>query len=212
MNRSRRVLVQVVAALAAMPLTALGQGSAKQWRIRYLTGGPRPADARAPAALRTGLAEFGYTDGRNAVFEPRWAQGEVSRLPALAAELIASHVDVVVVIGFPATLAVQRASRTVPIVTVSAGDAIGVGLVQSLSHPGGNLTGISDMAIELAAKRVEVLKDTVPKASRLAVLWNQNDLGMTLRYQQIETAGRALGINIQALAIKQPEDFDAAFT
>lgn len=206
---NRRLLL--VAAMVAIPLAAFGQGSAKHWRVGFLNGGPRPGDSAVPTALRRGLTELGYVEGRNIQYEGRWAQGDVNRLPALAAELVASPVDVIVVIGFPATLAVQRASSTVPIVTVSAGDAVGVGLVPSLAHPGGNLTGISDMAIELAAKRVEVLKDTVPKASRLAVLWNENDRGMTLRYRQIETAGRTLGINIQAHAIRRPEDFDAAF-
>lgn len=206
---NRRLLL--VAAMAAIPLTTLAQGSGKQWRVGFLNGGPRPGDGAVPAALRRGLTELGYVEGRTIQYEGRWAQGDVNRLPALAAELVASPVDVIVVIGFPATLAVQRASSTVPIVTVSAGDAVGVGLVPSLAHPGGNLTGISDMAIELAAKRVEVLKDTVPKASRLAVIWNENDRGMTLRYHQIETAGHTLGINIQAHAIRRPEDFDAAF-
>jgi putative ABC transport system substrate-binding protein len=206
---NRRLLL--VAAMAAIPLTALAQGSGKQWRIGYLSGGAKPADGSVPAALRQGLAELGYVEGRNVQYEGRWAQGDVSRIPATAGELVAARPDVVVVIGYPATLALQRATKTIPIITVSSGDAVASGLVRSLAHPEGNLTGISDMSVELAAKRVEVLKDTVPKARRLAILWNQDDRGMTLRYQQIESAARSLGISVQAHAIRQPTDIDSAF-
>src|SRR4051812_22282052 len=211
MNRSRRLLARLVAALAAMPLTALGQGSAKQWRVGYLSGGARPADGGGAASLRPGLTELGYVGGRNVHYEGRWGQGGLSRLPPAAAGLVAARVDTVVVIGYPATLAIQQATSTIPIVTVSAGDAVATGLVRSLAHPGGNLTGLSDMSVELAAKRVEVLKDTVPKARRLAILWNQDDRGMTLRYQQIESAARALGISVQAHSVRQPADIDNAF-
>jgi len=157
------------------------------------------------------MTELGYVQGRNVEYEGRWAQGDFAKLPALAAELIASKVDAVVVAGFPPALAMQRATNKIPVITVSAGDAVGAGLVQSLSRPGGNITGLSDMSIELAAKRVEVLKDTVPKAKRLAVIWNQDDRAMTLRYQQIETAARSLAISVKAYGIREPRDFDAAF-
>jgi len=207
---SRRQLLLGLAGAIAAPLHALAQ-TAKQWRIGFLAGGARPADGRAPAALRLGLTELGYVEGRNVLYDARWAQGDVSRLPSVAAELVAARVDAVVVIGFPATLAIQQATGAIPIVTVSAGDAVGSGLVRSLAHPGGNITGLSDMSIELAAKRVEVLKDAVPRARRLAILWNQDDRAMTLRYQQIESAARALGIRVQAHAVRQPADFDAAF-
>jgi putative ABC transport system substrate-binding protein len=208
MNNRRQLLLGFAAGMVVTPLRVLAQ---KVWRIGLLSGGARPADGSIPAALRLGLAELGYVDGRNVVYESRWAQGDSAALPAVAGELVAARVDAVVVIGFPATLAIQRATRTIPIVTVAAGDAVGSGLVKSLAHPGGNITGLSDMSIELAAKRVEVLKDAVPNARRLAVLWNQDDRAMTLRYQQIETAARALGISVQAYAVRQTADFDAAF-
>ena len=210
LKRRRHLLVTLGAAIVSSPLCALAQ-TAKQWRVGFLAGGARPADGKAPAALRLGLAELGYVEGRNVVYEPRWAQGDVAALPAAAAELVGARVDAVVVIGFPATLAIQRVTSTVPIITVSAGDAVGSGLVKSLAHPGGNVTGLSDMAIELAAKRVEVLKDTVPRARRLAILWNQDDRAMTLRYQQIENAARALGVSVQAHGVRQPADIDSAF-
>jgi putative ABC transport system substrate-binding protein len=211
MNK-RRYLLGLACATVALPLSALAQTASKQWRIGFLAGATSPADGRAPAALRRGLTELGYVEGRNVAYESRWGQGDISRLPLVAAELVAARVDAVVVIGYPATLAIQRATSTIPIVTVSAGDAVGSGLVRSLAHPGGNITGLSDMSIELAAKRVEMLKDTVPRARRLAILWNQDDRAMTLRYQQIETAARALGISVQAHAVRQTADFDAAFT
>jgi putative ABC transport system substrate-binding protein len=211
MKSRRRLLAQFIAAMAAMPLTALGQGSAKPWRVAYFSGGMRPADGAVPAPLRQGLTELGYVEGRNVQYDGRWTQGDASRLPAVAAELAAARPDVVVVIGYPATLAIQRATSTIPIVTVQPGDAVATGLVRSLAHPGGNLTGLSDMSVELAAKRVEVLKDTVPKARRLAILWNQDDRGMTLRYQQIENAARALGVSVQAHGVRQTADIDSAF-
>src|SRR5881628_1334088 len=132
MNHRRHWLIRFAAAMALMPLCARAQTSAKVWRVGFLAGAAGPADGRAPAALRSGLAEHGYVEGRNIVFESRWAQGDISRLPAVAGELVAARVDAVVVIGFPATLAIQRATGTIPIVTVSAGDAVGSGLVTSL--------------------------------------------------------------------------------
>jgi len=206
---NRRLLL--VAAMAAIPLTALAQSSGKQWRIGYLSSGPRPADGSVPAALRLGLAELGYAEGRNLQFEARWAHGDAKRLPALAQELVASRVNAVVAVGFPPAAAMRQATNGVPVVLVSAGDAVESGLVRSLGHPGGNITGLSDMSIDLAAKRVEVLKDAVPNARRLAVLWNKDDRAMTLRFQQIENAARALALQVKALGVRDTADFDAAF-
>jgi putative ABC transport system substrate-binding protein len=209
MNK-RRSFIGIACTALALPRTGWAQGT-KQWRIGYLSGGPRPADGSVPGALRLGLAELGYVDGRNLQFEGRWSQGDLKRLPVLAAELVAAHVNAVVAVGFPPALAMHQATNSVPVVLVSAGDAVGSGLVRSLAHPGGNITGLSDMSIELAAKRLEVLKDAVPKARRIAVLWNQDDQAMTLRFQQIESAARALAVEVNALGVRNTADFDAAF-
>jgi len=132
-------------------------------------------------------------------------------MPALAQELVNEHVDVIVATGWPAAQAAKNATNTIPIVIAFAGDAVGTGLVTSLSRPGANLTGISDMAVELSAKRLELLKETVPKVSRIGVLWNQADLGMTSRYREIDRAARTLGVSVQAHGVLQAEDFDTAF-
>jgi putative tryptophan/tyrosine transport system substrate-binding protein len=208
----RKLLIALGASSLAAPLGLFAQQQGKVWRIGFLQAGPRPADGLPPAALRKALAEFGYAEGNSVVYEGRWAEGKVARLPELAAELVQHRVDAIVVLGWPATRAVKNATSTIPIVIAFAGEAVGTGLVVSLSRPGANLTGISDMAVELAAKRMELLKETVPKASRIAILWNQDDLGMTLRYREIDRAARALGVSVQALGVREPNDFDAAFS
>ena len=191
---------------------ALAQPAApKMWRIGVLQPVPRPADGLPAAALRKALAEHGYVEGKNVIYEGRWAEGNTALLPGLAQELVNNHADVIVTTGWPAAQAAKNATSIIPIVVSFAGDAVGTGLVTSLSRPGGNLTGISDMAVELSAKRMELLKETVPKVSKIAVLWNQADLGMTSRYREIDRAARALGVTVQAHGVLAAGDFDTAF-
>jgi putative ABC transport system substrate-binding protein len=121
-------------------------------------------------------------------------------------------VNVIVTQGGPASLAAKRATSSIPIVLAQVGDADGIGLIQSLARPGGNVTGVTDQSVELSAKRLELLKETVPKASRIAVLWNADDLGMTLRYHEVEKAARVLHVAVQPLGVREPNDFDAAFS
>ena len=211
MTTRRKILVALGGVLAA-PLASFAQQKPKIWRIGFLSGATRPPDGLPPAAFRQGLAELGYVEGRNLMYEGRWAEAKFGRLPELAAEPVQLRVDAILVVGFPATQAVKRATSTIPIVTTSAGDAVGSGLVANLSHPGANLTGMSDMAVELSAKRLELLKETFPKASRVAVLWNQNNLAMTQRYREIELAARALAVTVQPLGVREPDDFDDAFS
>lgn len=210
MNTRRKLLVAISMSTLA-PFFCFAQQQSKVWRVGFLQGGPRPPDGLPPAVLRKSLEELGYVQGKNLQYEGRWAQGNSSRIPELAAELVQSRVDVIVTTGWPAAQAAKNATSTIPIVIAFAGDAVGTGLVTSLSRPGANLTGISDMAVDLAAKRMELLKETVPKASRIAVLWNQADLGMTSRYREIDRAARSLGVSVLAHGVLEPADFDAAF-
>jgi len=212
MNNRRKLLFAIGAATLASPLSSLAQPATKVWRIGFLQGFVRPANGLPPPALRKALAELGYAEANNVVYEGRWAEGKVARLPELAAELVKQRVDVIVVTGWPAAHAARGATVSIPIVIAFAGDAVGSGHVASLARPGANVTGISDLTIELSAKRLELLKETVGKASRIAVLWNQDDLGMTLRYREIDRAARTLGITIQALGVREPEDFEVAFS
>ena len=155
----RKLLIALGAGGLVVPLMSFAQRPGKVWRIGFLQGGARPPDGLPPAALRQGLAELGYVEGRTVVYEGRWAEGKLGRLPELAAELGRLRVDAIVVLGYQASEALRRATSTIPIVTAGAGDAVASGLVASLSHPGANLTGVSDMAVELSAKRLQLLKD-----------------------------------------------------
>ena len=210
---SRRNFVGVLAGgVFASRNDAQAQQPGKVWRIALLATGARTADGSPPAALRLALQELGYVDGTSIGYVGRWAEAKSDRLPGLAAELAALKVDLIVTLGGPAADAAKGATPTIPIVIVGAGDAVGTGLIASLARPGGNVTGISEPATELSAKRLQLLKEAVPKASRIAVLWNADDRAMTLRYREIEKAARVLGVTIQPLGVREPDDFDVAFS
>ena len=178
-----------------------------------LLSAPAPITDDSPpgAALVLGLARHGYTQGRNLVFERRGAEGHLDRLPRLVKELVASKVDVIVAHGYPPALAAKQVT-TIPIVAANAGDPVGTGLVDSLARPGGNMTGISDVSAQLTPKRVELLKLMIPELRRLAILWNAADLGMTLRYRALDAGAKVIGITVQPLGVREPNDFEGAFT
>jgi putative tryptophan/tyrosine transport system substrate-binding protein len=161
-------------------------------------------------ALINGLARAGFSLNRNLVFERRAAEGRAERLTGLVAELVASKADVIVTNGFPAALAAKQGTA-LPIVAIYAGDPVGTGLVASLARPGGNMTGISDVSAEVTPKRLELLRDFVPNLRKVAVLWNADDLGMTLRYRASESVAKPLGITLQPLGVREPDDFARAF-
>jgi len=208
---TRRAFLGTLAGGVLVPLSASAQQAGKVWRIGWLHGAARTPDGAPPPALRQALQDLGYVEGKNVTYFGRWAEAKRDRLPGLAAELVGLKVDVIVTRGGPAAEAARQATTTIPIVISGAGDAVGTGLISSLAHPGGNITGITDQAAELSAKRLELLKDAVPKASRIAVLWNADDLAMTLRYREVERAARILHVAVQPLGVREPEDFDTAF-
>jgi putative ABC transport system substrate-binding protein len=210
--RSAGLPLLFILGLLAAPLAAEAQQAGKVWRIGFLSGSARPSDGAPPIALRQALAELGYVDGRTVTYAGRWAEAKSDQLPALAAELVGLKVDLIVTIGGPASEAAKDATSTIPIVTAGAGDVVGTGLVASLARPGGNVTGITDQATELSAKRLQLLKEAVPKASRIAVLWNAADRAMTLRYRETERAARVLHVTVQPLGVREPDDFEAAFS
>ena len=208
----RTVVLAVGVCILAAPLTGHAQKPGKAWRIGFLSGGPRPTDGAVPAALRQALAELGYVDGKNVTYIGRWADAKIERLPGLATELIGFDVDVLLTTGAPAADAAKKATSTIPIVFVAPGDAADTGLVASLARPGGNITGISDPATQLSAKRLGLLKEAVPNATRVAVIWNANDRAMTLRYGEVEKAARVLHLDIKPLGVRGPDDIDAALS
>ena len=207
MNR-RALLLTACASVVAVPFAALAQP--KVWRIGFLSGGPRPSDGSVPSSLRHALSELGYVDGKNVTYVGRWADSRTEQLPALAAELAAAGIDVMLTAGAPAADAAKSATRPIPVVFVAPGDAAETGLVPSLARPGGNMTGISDPATELSAKRLGILKEAFPTAKRVAVIWNANDRAMTLRYGEVAKAARALSVTVEPLEVRSADDIDAA--
>jgi putative ABC transport system substrate-binding protein len=203
--------VLLVLGLLAAPLTGDAQQRSKMWRVGFLSGGAQTPDGGPPPVLRQALRDLGYVEQQNVVYVARWADAKQDRLPALAAELAELKVDVIVTAGGPATSASRQASSTIPIVMATVGDADGLGLINSLSHPGGNVTGVTDQSAALSAKRLELLKEAVPKAERIAVLWNADDRGMTMRFENVEKAARILHVTVQPLGVREPNDFDVAF-
>ncbi len=158
--------------------------------------------------IRPALREAGYVEGQTIAIEHRWAEGNAERLPALAAQLVRLKVDTIMTFGEPAIRAVQEATKTIPIV-VATDDLVGAGLVASLARPGGNTTGVSILASEPNVKRLELLKKALPKVSRVAVLWDPGS--GTFHLAALEAAARSLGVELQVLEVRRPEDFQRAF-
>jgi ABC-type uncharacterized transport system substrate-binding protein len=196
------------------PFAGEAQQAAKVAQIGYLTLN-LAASPHMPEAFRQGLRDLGYIEGRNVVIEIRSAEGKLERLPALAAELVALRVDVILAAGTPHALAAKQATRTIPIVFAAGTDPVMDGLVTSLARPGGNVTGLSSLGSELVAKRLELLKQAVPGVSRVAVLWHPGALGERTEkdmLKEAEVAARALGVRLQFVEARGPADFDRAFS
>jgi putative ABC transport system substrate-binding protein len=208
----RREFITVIGSAAVVwPRASFAQSPSKVYRVGLLSAGaPITDNSPLGAPLIRGLAQHGYVLDRNLAFERRGADAQVDRLPQLVAELAASKVDLIITSGYPPALAAKKGT-TLPVVAINAGDPVGTGLVASLAQPGGNITGISDVSAEVTPKRLELLKEIAPKLRRVAVLWNADDLGMTLRYRASEAGARRLGVSLQPLGVREPNDFDQAF-
>jgi putative ABC transport system substrate-binding protein len=212
---TRRAFIGTLAgAVLATPLAAEAQQVAKIARIGYLS----PNLAASPhlrEAFLQGLRDLGYVEGRNVVIEIRSAEGKFERLPALAAELVALKVDVILATGTPASLAAEQATRTLPIVFVAAADPVTSGFVTSLARPGGNITGLFNLAPELVGKCLEQLTQAVPGVSRVAALWQPGGQGERMDKDMLkaaDVAARTLGLRLQFVEARGPADFDRAFS
>jgi putative ABC transport system substrate-binding protein len=181
-------------------------------RIGFLATGSAPAVLTRVEAFRRGLRDLGYVEGKNIAIEYRYAAGKSDRLPDLAAELIHLKVDVLVAQGAPAAHAAKNATNTIPIVMGNAADPVGTGLVTSLARPGGNITGFTSLARKLGGKRLEVLKEALPRLSRLAVLANRDNPGYSAQMKEIEVAAKELRMQVQAFGVQVANDFDKAFS
>jgi putative ABC transport system substrate-binding protein len=211
----RRSFIGTVAgALLTAPLAAEAQQAAKIARIGYLVTN-LAANPHWLEAFLQGLRDLGYVEGRNLVIEYRSAEGKLERLPALAAELVALKVDVIVAGSTPHALAAKQATKTIPIVFTVAADPVQSGLVTSLARPGGNVTGLSNFAPELVGKCLELLKQAVPGVSRVAVLWQPGAFGERTEkdlLKRADVAARVLGVRLQFVEARGPTDLDRAFS
>jgi putative ABC transport system substrate-binding protein len=160
--------------------------------------------------FRHGLQERGYIEGQTIQIDYRWAEGDYSRFLALIRELIGRQPAVIVTAGTPAAKAVAEATKTIPCVMIAVGDPVGTGLIKSLAHPGGNLTGLSSIAPELEGKRLALLREVVPKLSRIAVFWNPDNPFHVISKQQVHDAAEVLGINVRFLAVRAATDIEPA--
>ena len=193
--------------LFALCFSAEAQQPKKIFRLGFLGGASASSHAVRIDAFRQGLNELGYIEGKNIVIEYRYADGKLDRLPELAAELVSLKVDLIVTSG-PASQAAKNATKTIPIVFASVQDPVATGLVDSLAMPGGNVTGLSILAPELGGKRLELLKEVVPKITRVAFLWG----GLTtVGVKATRGAAEALGLQLQSLKVRDSKDFDSAF-
>jgi putative ABC transport system substrate-binding protein len=195
-------------ALAAAPLAAEAQQVRPAWRIGYLSAGSPPAQpSHLNVAFRQSLRELGYTEGQHITIEYRWGEGKSHRLPDLAAELVNLKVSVMFASSVQAALAAKQATKTIPIVFVMLGDPVAAGLVASLAQPGGNVTGLGAVAGgggEIAAKRLQLLKEIAPAVTRIAVLWNPHNPGNVRAMKVITDAAGPLGVHLYPHAVAEP--------
>jgi putative ABC transport system substrate-binding protein len=209
-RKSAAIIALFVLVLLLPPLAADAQQSGKVWRIGILfASGERDLSTQTGlSALRLGLQDRGWTEGRNIAFEILYVEGRPDRAPALAAELVRAKVDIILTSGTELILAAQKASSTIPVVMVGIGDPVGSGIVASLARPGGHVTGLSLIASDLAAKRLELAKETIPGLGHVAILWNPNNASVTLRFKETEAAAREMGLKLHSIEARQPRDFD----
>jgi putative ABC transport system substrate-binding protein len=205
------ILATLALSIFSTPLVADAQQPGKVPRIGYLGPGSPSTVGHLVEAFRRGLRVLGYVEGQNIAIEYRWAEGRFERLPDLAAELVRLNVDVIVTATTPAIQAAKQATKTIPIVMAVSADPVETGLVASLARPGGNITGLSLLAPEIVGKQLQLLKEAVPKVSRVAVLCNPANLSSAPQLREAEVAARPLGVRLQILEARSPDEFESAF-
>jgi putative tryptophan/tyrosine transport system substrate-binding protein len=187
------------------------QPSGKIPRIGFLGNSTPALEENLVGPFREGLRDLGYVEGRNILIEYRWAEGKYERFPTLIAELIALDVDVIVTAGTPASLAVKKATTTIPLVMIAVGEPVATGLVTSLARPGGNITGLTSISPEIEGKRLELLREVVPKISHVAVLWNAGSPVQVIQEKETREAAQVLGMKILSLGVRSREEIEEAF-
>jgi putative ABC transport system substrate-binding protein len=208
----RTFLAGTGAVLLAAPLVAEAQQTGKVYRIGLLDySASDPGRQAWWNVFRQRMRELGYVEGQNVIFEARWAQSEDDRLSKVAAELVGLKVDLIVTGGTSAAIAAKRATSTIPIVTATGSDLVAIGLVTSLRQPGGNVTGMTSINSELAAKRFGFLRIVAPRASRIAILWDESSAGSRPAVQEVEAAAKTAGLTIRSVPVRSPAEIEAGF-
>jgi putative tryptophan/tyrosine transport system substrate-binding protein len=203
--KRRNFITLLAGAVAAWPLAAHAQQAAKVARIGFLGLAPAAAWAAPIEALRTRLHDLGYVEGKNIIIEWKWAEN-VNQLSELATQLVGMNVDVIFAYSSTEVEAARRATRTIPIVFAVHADPVGLGHVTNLPRPGGNITGLSDLLTDLVAKQLEVLKEAVPLAQRIGILWNPSTPSHARAVKSVETGGEKLGVELRMVAVSTAED------
>jgi putative ABC transport system substrate-binding protein len=203
-------IVAIAFTLALWGAVTEAQQQAKLPKIGWLGATPaRPGGG--PEVIRRDLRALGYVEGKNIAIEPRYADDKLDRLPALADELVRLRVDVLVASSTPAAIAAKNATRAIPIVFYNVADPVAAGLIDSLARPGGNITGVTNIVAVLAGKRLELLKETVPKLSRVAVLWNPQDPSSALQWKESQLPARELGLQLHSMQVSSADKYENAF-
>jgi putative ABC transport system substrate-binding protein len=205
-------LFAIVFAFVGLAGVVEAQQPAKVPRIGYLSASSASGNLPRVEAFRQGLRDLGYIEGQNIVLDYRFGEGKENRLPDLAADLVRLKVDVIITPGTGPVSAAKQATRTIPIVMMNAADPVGDGFVSSLARPGGNITGLTNIAPELSGKRLELLKEAVPRASRIAVLWNPVIQQRIIEFKEAQAAARALGLQLQSVEARAANDLEPAFS
>jgi putative ABC transport system substrate-binding protein len=213
MNNRRKLLIMLGAGALAAPLGSFAQQQGKIWRVGFLSL-RRPASLNSDfyGAFLQGMRDLGYVEGKNLVIEWRFADGKLERLPELAAELVKLKVDVIVAAGPQAISAAQKATVTIPIVMATAPDPVGSGFVKSLAHPGGNITGLSNISADISPKQLEMLLSIVPKLSRVAVLVNPTNSSHATVLKNVQGAAQRIAVTILSLDARTPQEIEKAFS
>ena len=208
----RRDFIRAVAGSAvAWPMGATAQQTSKVWRVGMLETTSQTLNAPNLNAFRRRLQELGYVEGQNLIIEYRSGEGRIERFSELAAEMVRLKVDIIVTRGTPAALAAKNATATIPIVMAAIAEPVGTGMVASLARPGGNVTGLSAIVNELAAKRIEIMREIVPKISRMAMIDNMGNASVPAAWDEMKRATLAFGIQPQLYDVRKPEDIGPAF-
>ena len=205
----RAFIAGMAAGLLAAPLAAEAQQAGRVYRIGYLSYSSSASNPHLIEAFRQGLRELGWVEGQNITIDSRFAEGRSDAVSDLAAELVRLKVDIIVVTSTPATAAAKNATKTIPVVIASAGDPVGLGLIANLARPGGNITGMTH--VDTSGKALELLKEIVPKVRHVALLWNPANPSHARAMESVKLTARSLGVQLQLLEAREPNQFDGAF-